>query len=211
MKYEKARRALLATSAGILTMSLFLTLDTVANPPSVIAPVPDSAFRRVQILPSAAPAVAEQTALPRVVAPLETALPLETRPPLSVPPAPVQQEPRVSPRPTVDQTPIRASDSLLGKASWYCNYDDPQYDRSVCHYKYPDGPGSDMYAAACGKLRRAMGSDWRGQRVTVRGNGYTIVVRLVDWCGSEDKTIDLYRDAMDRLNGGGVVTVRVSW
>lgn len=101
--------------------------------------------------------------------------------------------------------------SIQGKASWYCNYDDPDYRRSVCHYKYPDGPGDDLYAAACAKLRSAMGT-WRGRTVSVSGNGRTIAVKLVDYCASTDKTIDLYRDSMDALGGGGgTLVVKVSW
>lgn len=81
--------------------------------------------------------------------------------------------------------------------------------------KYPDGPKDDLVAAACGKLRRAMGGserDWRNKRVTVRrtGTNELVIVVLRDWCASEDKLIDLYRDAMDRLgpsSGGYEVTV----
>jgi hypothetical protein len=88
--------------------------------------------------------------------------------------------------------------------------------RSACHYKYPDGPARDYYAAACGKLRRAMGGEadkfWRGKRVGIIGNGHATVVRLIDWCGSEDKTIDLYRDAMDALGpSSGGYNVTVTW
>lgn len=109
-----------------------------------------------------------------------------------------------------------ADGSIKGKASWYC-----KAGVSVCHYKY--GP-STMSAAACGKLRRAMGGrdkDWRGKTVSVMNNqtGVIISVRLVDWCGSEDKTIDLYWIAMCGLQScdpgkdtvRGVVQVTVRW
>lgn len=111
---------------------------------------------------------------------------------------------------------VGGSHSVRGKASWYCNYDDRSYQRSVCMAKYPDGPGDQLVAAACGKLRRAMGGNankyWRNKTVTVRRNGTNQLVRVVlrDWCASEDKTIDLYRDAMDRLgpsSGGYNVTI----
>lgn len=95
--------------------------------------------------------------------------------------------------------------SVSGKASWYC-----KAGVSVCHHSYPDGPGADMYAAACSRLRGAMGS-WRGRSVTVTGNGRTITVRLIDYCASTDKTIDLYWDAMRALGGSGVVRVVVRW
>ena len=90
-----------------------------------------------------------------------------------------------------------------GKASWYC-----KAGVSPCHYQYP--PGS-MVAAACGKLRAAMGPDWRGQTVSVTGNGRTVELVLRDWCGSTDKLIDLYWEPMSRLGGTGVLQVTVGW
>jgi len=98
---------------------------------------------------------------------------------------------------------VRTSKSLRGKASWYC-----KAGVSVCHYKYP--PGS-MVAAACGKLRSAMGPNWRGKTVTVSTKTRTVTVKLVDWCGSKDKTIDLYWAPMSKLGGSGVLSVTVRW
>jgi len=100
---------------------------------------------------------------------------------------------------------VRTSKSLRGKASWYC-----KAGVSVCHHSYP--PGS-MVAAACGKLRAAMGPHWRGRYVDVMNNqsGKRVVVKLVDWCGSKDKTIDLYWEPMRRLGGSGVLNVTVRW
>ena len=110
----------------------------------------------------------------------------------------------MKPRPVV-KVVARPSIShyLAGKASWYC-----KAGVSVCHHAYR--PGS-MVAAACGKLRRAMGPRWRGRYVTVTSGGRQVTVRLVDWCGSEDKTIDLYWEPMRRLGGTGVLRVRVGW
>jgi hypothetical protein len=88
-------------------------------------------------------------------------------------------------------------------ASWYC-----KAGVSICHYKYP--PGS-MVAAACGKLRAAMGPNWRGKTVTVTNRGKTISVELVDRCGSKTKLIDLYWEPMRRLGGTGVLPVVVRW
>ena len=91
-----------------------------------------------------------------------------------------------------------------GTATWYC-----KAGVSICHHAYP--PGS-MVAAACGKLRAAMGPDWRGSTVVVRAaNGRQVTVRLVDWCGSRTKLIDLYWEPMHRLGGTGVLRVTVSW
>jgi hypothetical protein len=99
---------------------------------------------------------------------------------------------------------VSGTHKRAGKASWYCSSEIP-----ICHYKYP--PGS-MVAAACGKLRTAMGPGWRGKRVSVRAtNGRRVVVTLVDWCGSKTKLIDLYREPMRLLGGSGVLDVVVRW
>jgi hypothetical protein len=70
-----------------------------------------------------------------------------------------------------------------------------------------------MVAAACGKLRAAIGPDWRGMQVTVMANQQRISVRLVDWCGSKDKLIDLYAAPFSMLapTSRGVVAVEVGW
>ncbi len=95
--------------------------------------------------------------------------------------------------------------AVTGKASYYCS---PA--RPICHYRYPVG---SMVAAACGKLRRAIGSDWRGRRVTVTYRSRSVSVVLVDFCASTDKTIDLYAAPFDRLGdlSQGVLPVVVSW
>ena len=96
---------------------------------------------------------------------------------------------------------------MRGLASWYC-----KAGVSACHYRYP--PGS-LVAAACGKLRAAMGTHWRGKFVTVWYiNGMIsrhVRVQLVDWCGSTTKTIDLYWAAMHALGGTGVLPVTIRW
>jgi len=93
---------------------------------------------------------------------------------------------------------------VSGVASWYC-----KAGRSVCHYAFPDRRGPDLYAAACKPLRRALGADWRGQRVTVRRNGKSVRVKLVDWCGHPTRVIDLYWDAAARLGITGTGRVRI--
>lgn len=124
---------------------------------------------------------------------------------------PITPEPTIKPKPKPRATVapkkttrqvIRYSATLVGKASWYCSNSQP-----ICHHAYP--PGS-MVAAACGKLRRVMGT-WRGRVVTVRANGRSVRVKLVDWCGSTTKTIDLYYAPMRKLGGTGVLTVKISW
>jgi len=53
-----------------------------------------------------------------------------------------------------------------------------------------------LYAAACRPLRRALGPDWRGQRVLVSRGRKAIEVKLNDWCRSRRrKTIDLSDEA----------------
>jgi hypothetical protein len=107
--------------------------------------------------------------------------------------------------PRVDEVRPEASlgRSLTGGASWYC-----KAGVSVCHYKYPDGPGFDAYAAAGGPLRRALGPTWRGSVVLVNG----IRVKLVDWCGCpEGRIIDLYWDVAHALGISGVGRVTIRW
>ena len=110
---------------------------------------------------------------------------------------------KTAPKPKYAGAIGTASHAIRGTASWYC-----KAGVSICHHSYP--PGS-MVAAACLKLRRAMGSNWRGKTVTVVGNGRSVRVKLVDWCGSTDKLIDLYWAPMSRLGGKGVLPVRVEW
>ena len=95
------------------------------------------------------------------------------------------------------------STSIAGTASWYC-----RAGISICHHAYPAG---SMVAAACSKLRRAMGPHWRGTIVTVKSGNRSVVVKLVDFCASRDKLIDLYWEPMRRLGGRGTLPVRVSW
>jgi hypothetical protein len=55
--------------------------------------------------------------------------------------------------------------------------------------------------------------DWRGHFVTVTSGSVSVVVQLVDWCGSDDKLIDLYAAPFSLLapTSTGVVMVEVSW
>lgn len=98
---------------------------------------------------------------------------------------------------------LRLSRYVKGVASWYC-----KAGVSVCHFAYP--PGS-MVAAACGKLRAAMGPGWRHTRVIVKSATAVVVVELVDWCGSTTKLIDLYWEPMRRLGGSGTLPVAIRW
>ena len=95
--------------------------------------------------------------------------------------------------------------SVSGTASYYCSPAHP-----ICHYRYPVG---SMVAAACGRLRNAIGPKWRGRFVTVTAGSRAVRVQLVDWCGSSSKTIDLYAAPFQRLAplSRGVVKVTVSW
>lgn len=130
---------------------------------------------------------------------------LSSMPRESMPPRPrqPQQKPTVVAK-TPDSPSKQSGRSVSGIASWYC-----KAGVSVCHHSYP--PGS-MVAAACGKLRAAMGSRWRGKTVTVIArSGVRINVKLVDWCGSSTKLIDVYWEPMRRLGGTGVLPVTVRW
>lgn len=188
-----------AATAAIL--SLILSATAAAVQPSQPEPIPSELF--VPILPTftSEPTSAARTGPSAVLIDPRAILP-SSNPPER--PATGQPAPRTRVQPKV----VLTGDSIVGKASWYC-----KAGVSVCHYRYPDDGGADLYAAACGKLRRAMGSGWRNDVVRVRAleSGRSVTVKLVDWCGSEDKTIDLYWDAMKALGGTGVLRVEVSW
>lgn len=130
---------------------------------------------------------------------------IRTHPPIIVVDSKPKVEVKSTPRPKVatKSVTISTSHSVFGVASWYC-----KAGVSICHHSYP--PGS-MVAAACGKLRRAMGSHWRGDIVRVQSGGRSVTVKLVDWCGSTTKLIDLYWEPMRRLGGTGTLPVKVSW
>ena len=125
-----------------------------------------------------------------------------------VPSVPVRPTVRVQPPhlvivpKTAGNRPV-ATHSVAGLASWFC-----RAGVSICTRGYP--PGS-MVAAACGKLRAAIGPNWRDKVVTVRARFRFVVVKLVDFCASQTKTIDLYWEPMHRLGGTGVLPVVVSW
>lgn len=68
-----------------------------------------------------------------------------------------------------------------------------------------------MVAAACGRLRSAMGPNWRGKTVSVSSGGRSVNVTLVDYCAHPDRAIDLYYEPMSRLGGTGILNVTVSW
>lgn len=164
-----------------------------AQPPSVSAPI--LAWRPVAPHGGFAAYIPVSTPTPTVI--------VEQRAPTAGPSRPVVPVP-TSPVIEVGPTKTTAvSRSLTGLASWYC-----KAGVSICHYRYP--PGS-MVAAACGKLRAAMGPNWRGKTVTVQGPRSSVRVQLVDWCGSASKTIDLYWEPMRRLGGTGVLPVTIRW
>ena len=188
-------------------MSLFVIGVASASRSTPIDPVPSEAFSRV-VVPYVEPAHPTPTASSRLVV-----VPVEVTPDQAPARRPAQVIPKPKPRTVPRPSPVRSSKpsapraatkhSISGKASWYC-----KAGVSVCHHSYP--PGS-MVAAACGKLRSAMGSRWRGKTVTVSTKTRTVSVKLVDWCGSKDKTIDLYWEPMRRLGGSGVLAVTVRW
>lgn len=92
-----------------------------------------------------------------------------------------------------------ASHTAKGKASYYC-----------CTKGYSSGA---HVGAACSKLRDAMGPSWRGRTVVVSGGGQQVAVKLVDWCGSKDKLIDLHPGAFTEIGPlwRGVLRVTVRW
>lgn len=189
------RRALALAEACLMVLaplaSGFVPTEARVVSPSQFAPID---LRALDPTPAAATEVPVELH-PPIVETLQRPPVAPGRPDVRVEAAVVRSEPK--------DAPAAASGGLVGKASWYC-----KAGVSICHYAYP--PGS-MVAAACLKLRRAMGKDWRGQRVTVTAGSRSVEVTLVDWCGSTTKAIDLYWEPMRRLGGTGVLKVRVVW
>jgi hypothetical protein len=216
--HTRGHRARLTAAAGLLAASIIAIAATGAagTTPTDPASLPDSAFQPV-IAPSLgigetdapAPRLGASTPEPSpdlrpLVYPWPSTEPPADRPQPNVP----DSNPIVVVRPTPTPAPVARTQSggggrsLAGLASWYC-----RAGVSICHYRYPDGPGFDAYAAAGPALRQAIGSDWRGSFVTVDG----IRVKLVDWCQCykgepHEKIIDLYYDVYART--GSKVTVR---
>ena len=112
-------------------------------------------------------------------------------------------ERRVPASPPTRAAVANAAHVLAGVASWYC-----RAGRSVCPAGW--GPGF-MGAAACAPLRAAMGPGWRGRVVSVTANGRLVTVKLVDYCASTGKTIDLFWLPMSMLGGTGVLHANVRW
>lgn len=83
-------------------------------------------------------------------------------PPPMAEPRPDIDQPEPQPHVLVIARPAEAPSPLTGRASWY---------------EYVQGG-----AAAGPDLRKALGSDWRGQKVTVCANGECVRVTLSDWC-----------------------------
>lgn len=96
----------------------------------------------------------------------------------------------------------RPESRVSGVPTYYC-----RAGVSPCTGGYPDGPGTDMFAAAGPSLRVG---DWRGRVVTVSANGLSVRVTLIDWCAcGDDHFIDLYYDAFKALGFPSQATV--SW
>lgn len=189
--------------AGLATAGLgmvFLMADpTGARAPEAARVIPAEAFRPVIV----APVIRDpmfRTAPPSrpLVAVATPEVIVETLKPVVAP--------KASPG-TKAEPPSTLAHQIQGLASWYC-----RAGRSICHYKYPDGPRFDAYAAAGPGLRAAIcgsaRSDcWRGRTITVDG----IRVKLIDWCQCykgepHEKLLDLYYDVFART--GSRVTLR---
>jgi len=104
--------------------------------------------------------------------------------------------PQVDPTPAPTVAPERAG-GITGAASWYA---------------YHEGQ-----AAAGPALRRLLGPDWRGQRVTVSRGTAHVVVMLTDWCQCyedeiRERIIDLDDDDFAALGptSAGVIDVSVT-
>ena len=207
-KLMKRRYAAPIAAAALILVSLG-QLD--AQEPVAPRSVPGSAFYPV-VLPSATPTPTIAPVVDTVVGPV-------------LPPAGGRrestQQPTVRPRVSSKLPSSPASrTSIKGLATWYC-----KAGRSVCHHKYPDKRGPDLYAAAGSEIRIG---DWRGRTVRVcRSDGLPVLnpktrqfvdclpIKLVDWCACKgNRIIDLYWDAFDAMNRRGEtggVKVTVAW
>jgi hypothetical protein len=208
MRSPQTRLRALAALVVTITFALAATAAVQGLEPSPVRPasIPDSAF---------VPVVLDHERLSAAAAAVPVApVPSPSLQPLADPQLP--SEPVARPQPPVPESavvavPIRTH-SISGRASWYCNYDDPSLPHSVCHNAYPDGPGFDAYAAAGPGLRAAIGPGWRNNVVLVCGHR-CVAVKLIDWCkcsgGSVGvvKLIDLYEDVYARTGGN----VTISW
>jgi hypothetical protein len=200
-----------AVTALVVAGTLAVAASAVAQglEPSQVRPVADAALRPVILDRGAAAPTSQATPASWAGVPVPS---LELRP-LADPLIPVP--PAERPQPAVPGPKLivvhSRPHSISGRASWYCNADDPSVPLSICHNAYPDGPGFDAYAAAGPGLRAALGAGWRNTVVLVCGRR-CVDVRLVDWCkctgGSVGtvKLIDLYEDVYTRT--GGNVTIR---
>lgn len=185
-------------SAAPLVVSAFLAIAVFAVGASGAeragpAPIPDSAFGPVVLLPGA-------SALPGAFSPTRTPdLSVMYDPWLASAPPERAQPALPAPKPVVAAT---TTHRISGVASWYC-----RAGSSPCTSGYPDDGGVDAYAAAGPRLRAAIGSSWRGKVILVDG----LRVKLIDWCQcyqgeSNEKLLDLYYDVFART--GSSVTIR---
>lgn len=195
MKWKNPHRVAVAITVGVFLLTVPVASGKLVTP---IVPLRDELF--VPVAVSSVDPVRDTRELAPIVDRLDPTAP-PTRPTIALP----DPVPRVTRPPVLVQSPSTQSRSVSGKASYYCTRAHP-----ICHYKYPVG---SMVAAACGDLRRAIGSDWRGRLVTVKTADAKVVVKLVDYCASEDKLIDLYEAPFMKIGPTwrGWLKVRVYW
>ena len=219
MRTPQTRLRAVAALVVAGTLAIAVTAAAQGLEPSPVRPVSDAAFGPVVVdrgSDQASIGLAPVPTLPVLAPELQpiadsqppTTPPDRPQPSLPAPKATVVTIAPVAPRPQLSTSGRHA---ISGRASWYCNFDDPSVPHSICHYAYPDGPGFDAYGAAGPGLRAALGSGWRNTVVSVCGRT-CVDVKLVDWCkctgGSVgvEKLVDLYEDVYERT--GGNVTIR---
>ena len=187
------RTRALALLAALLVSGTVLAAPRATSEPLAFVPVPDP------WAPAAASTPQPRRALDRQhdvlgVPPLPPA-----RPAVSIPPPHLIVVARDS------GVPQPSSHRTSGTASWYCGHG------SACTRGFD---ASCRCAAAGPSIRRLLGADWRGRRVTVAASGRSVRVTLIDWCQCpHGRLLDLYSDAFERLAplSKGLVKVSVSW
>lgn len=89
---------------------------------------------------------------------------------------------------------------IKGRATYMCNGN----GNNNCHYKYPDTPDADFYAAAGPAIRKMLGPGWRNEYIKVMKGNHSVTIKLVDWCEchkgtADERILDLYADAFEEL------------
>lgn len=170
--------------------------------------------RRLRLLIAAAAlavCVANSTNIAAIAPYVPTALSSSAFTPVVVPrasqPVPVivetfsaRRAPILRPTPTTPQAAPGWVEPSGFSATYYC-----LAGQSRCHYRYPDGPGDDLYAAISPDY-----AEWRGDQVLVCYRDACVTVTIIDCNCQAVQAIDLYADAFRKLAPLSAGRIRVN-